>query len=103
MFNLARIWHLFKFENPAEGIKAFKEQKRERYLSPEELQKVNAALLEEPDWRSRTYFPLALCSAPVRGTARNAGAISTSPRERGGYPKPKPAILICCLCRVLQS
>jgi integrase len=60
MFNLARTWQLFKDDNPAQGIKQFKEQKRERYLSPEELQKVNVALLEEPDWRWRTYFPLAL-------------------------------------------
>jgi integrase len=60
MFNLARTWELFKGDNPVQGIKQFKEQRRERYLSPEELQKVNAALLEEPDWRWRTYFPLAL-------------------------------------------
>jgi integrase len=70
MFNLARNeWRLFgrhdavgwhPGENPAEGAKPFKEYKRERFLSPEELQRVNAALLEEPDWRWRTYFPLAL-------------------------------------------
>jgi integrase len=60
IFNLARAWELLKGDNPAQGIKQFKEQKRERYLSPDELQKVNAALLEEPDWRWRTYFPLAL-------------------------------------------
>jgi len=67
MFNLARTWELFKADNPAQGIKQFKEQKRERYLSPEELQKVNAALLEEPDWRWRAYFPLAL----MLGTRRS--------------------------------
>lgn len=67
MFNLARSWELFKGDNPAQGIKQFKEQKRERYLSPEELQRVNAALLEEPDWRWRAYFPLAL----MLGTRRS--------------------------------
>jgi integrase len=41
-------------------IKLFREQRRERYLSPEELARVNQALLEEPDWRWRAYFPLAL-------------------------------------------
>lgn len=60
MFNLASVWQLTGSENPARGIKPFKEQKRERYLSPDELQRVNAAPLEEPDWRWRNYFPLAL-------------------------------------------
>jgi len=60
MFNLAPTWHLFKGDNPAQGVKSFTERERERYLSPQELQRVNAALLEEPDWRWRAYFPLAL-------------------------------------------
>jgi integrase len=60
MFNLARVWELFRGGNPALGIKQFREQKRERYLSPEELVAVNRALVEEPDWRWRAYFPLAL-------------------------------------------
>ena len=59
MFNLARTWGFFKGENPAHDIKPFKEYKRERFLTPEELEKVNVALLDEPDWRWRTYFPLA--------------------------------------------
>jgi integrase len=58
--------------NPVGGespvpVKTFKEQRRKRYLSPEELQKVNIALLEEPDWRWRAYFPLAL----MPGTRRS--------------------------------
>jgi integrase len=60
MFNLARVWELFKSENPAQGIKQFREQRRERYLSPDELAAVNRALLEDSDWRWRAYFPLAL-------------------------------------------
>jgi integrase len=60
MFNLARDWGMLKGENPAVRIKLFKEQRRERFLTPEELAKVNTALLEEPDWRWRAYFPLAL-------------------------------------------
>ena len=59
MFNLARHWKLFKGDNPAVGIKQFPERKRERYLTIEELERLNAALLEEPDWRWRAYFPLA--------------------------------------------
>ena len=60
MFNLARVWELFKGENPAQASSCFAKQKRERYLNPEELAAVNRALLEEPDWRWRAYFPLAL-------------------------------------------
>jgi integrase len=60
MFNLAKTWELLKGDNPAYGIKPFREEKRQRFMTPEELQKVNAALLEEPDWRWRAYFPLAL-------------------------------------------
>jgi integrase len=67
MFNLARTWELFKNDNPAQGIKPFKEHKRERYLSPEELQRVNTALLDEPDWRWRALFPLLAMLGTRRG------------------------------------
>jgi integrase len=67
MFNLARTWQLIKTDNPVQGIKPFKEHKRQRYLSPEELQRVNAALLDEPDWRWRAWFPLAVMLGTRRG------------------------------------
>ncbi|MGO9266211.1 MAG: tyrosine-type recombinase/integrase [Candidatus Binataceae bacterium] len=60
MLNLARDWKLLKGDNPAARIKLFKEERRERYLSPDELERVNEALAQEPDWRWRAYFPLAL-------------------------------------------
>ena len=60
MFKLAGDWGILKGENPAARIKLFKEQRRERFLTPEELLKVNAALMGEPDWRWQAYFPLAL-------------------------------------------
>jgi integrase len=58
MWNCAIDWKLFAGENPAARIKLFKESKRERFLSPDELQRVNAALLQEPDPYWRAYFPL---------------------------------------------
>jgi integrase len=58
MFNAAIDWKLFTGDNPAARIKMFKEQKRERFLSPDELQRVNEALLQEPDPYWRAYFPL---------------------------------------------
>jgi integrase len=67
MFNLGRTWELFSGDNPAQGIKPFKEHKRQRYLTPEELHRVNTALLDEPDWRWRAWFPLAV----MLGTRRS--------------------------------
>src|SRR5262249_38596417 len=54
-------WQLIRTtDNPATKIEMFPEEKRERSLSPEELQRVNAALLAEKDWRWRAFFPLSL-------------------------------------------
>jgi len=60
MFNLGHHWRLFNAPNPTEGIKMFREDKRERFLSPEELRRVNEALTEEPNVFWRAYFPLSL-------------------------------------------
>jgi integrase len=60
LFNWAIDHEMLRTGNPAQRLKLFKENKRERYLSPAELSRVNEALLEEPDWRWQTYFPLAL-------------------------------------------
>ena len=67
MFNLAREWKMLSGENPSARIRLFKEERRERFLSPEELQRVNQALLDEPDWRWRAFFPVAL----MLGTRRS--------------------------------
>ena len=65
MFNAALDWKLFHDANPAAKVKQFKEHKRERFLSPEELIRVNEALLAEPEpWRS--YFPLVLLTGTRR-------------------------------------
>lgn len=60
MFNKASTWGYWADDNPATQIQVFHEQSRERYLSDDELRRVNNALLEEPDWRARAYFPLLL-------------------------------------------
>ena len=54
-------------ENPSARIRLFKEERRERFLSPEELRRVNQALLDEPDWRWRAFFRVAL----MLGTRRS--------------------------------
>jgi integrase len=60
MFNIARDMKLFAGDNPAARIKLFHEDKRERFLSPGELRRVNEALAGEPNEYWRAYFPLAL-------------------------------------------
>ncbi len=51
---------ILKSDNPAKGIQTFAEQHRERYLTAEEMGRVNAALIRETEgnWKFRAYFPL---------------------------------------------
>jgi integrase len=62
MFALAEYWGWRELgTNPARGIKAYREQARERYLTPEELQRLWDALSEVE--RASTHhwrFPMAL-------------------------------------------
>jgi integrase len=60
MLNIARDLKLYTGENAAARIKLFREEKRERFLSPEELHRVNDALAQEPNEYWRAYFPLSL-------------------------------------------
>jgi len=106
MFNAAIDWKLFTGENPAARIKMFKEDKRERFLSPEELQRVNESLLQEPDAAWRAYFPLILLLGPRKTellTAKWADVDLTAktwlkPETKSGrshlLPLPAPAVAI---------
>jgi integrase len=60
MLNLGRDWGYLRADNPATRIKLFKEEKRERYLSADELRRVNEALTNEPNEYWQAYFPLSL-------------------------------------------
>ena len=64
MFNLARTWGLCSGDNPATGIRAFHE--RSDRLNPDELSRALVAIDQEPDWRWRAYFRLALLLGPRR-------------------------------------
>jgi integrase len=68
MFNLARNdWGYLIEENPAARVKQFDEEKRDRFLSPEELRRVSTALADEPNEYWRAYFALSL----LLGTRRS--------------------------------
>jgi integrase len=67
MFNSAIDWKLIIGENPAARVKFFKKTKREQFLAPDELRRVNAALMKEPNEYWRAYFPLVRMLGPRRG------------------------------------
>ena len=51
MFNLAESWSLRpQFTNPCRGVKKYKEKKRERFLSREELRRLGEALRIEEEF-----------------------------------------------------
>ena len=57
-FNKAKKWGEVE-QNPALGFERFEETRRDRFLSDDELRRLNTALMKEPEpWRS--YFPLLL-------------------------------------------
>ena len=106
MFNLARDWGMISADNPATRIKLFPERKRDRFLSPDELARVNQALAQEPNESWRAYFALSL----MLGT-RKSELLATRwtdlefkqrtlriPRTKAGRPHllplPTPAISI---------
>ena len=64
MFNLARVWGLYSGDKPATGIRTFREERRDRFLGPDELSRALVARDHEPDWRWRAYFRLALLLGP---------------------------------------
>ncbi len=66
MFNLARTWGLYSGDNPTTGIRPFREDRRDRFLNPDELSRALVAIDQEPDWRWRAYFRLALLLGPRR-------------------------------------
>lgn len=85
----------------------FREEKRDRFLSPAEVQRLSAALQEEPNVYWRAYFPLSL----LLGTRRNellsarwehfdfdesSGAVLVIPTTKAGRPHrlPLPAAAV---------
>jgi integrase len=66
IFNKAIDWNTFTGSNPVR-VEFFTEKARRRFLKPEELQRVNQALVDEPNQYWRAYFPLAM----LLGTRKN--------------------------------
>lgn len=104
MWEKARSWSLVKGENPCAGIKRIHEVQRQRYLEPDELQRINVALLAERDWRWREFFPLSvmlglrrgeLLSLPWNKVNLGSGTLTLDNTKNGRehvLPLPKPVI-----------
>ncbi len=74
MFNLAVEWK-WRSDNPAKGIERYEEQKRERWLSDEELRRLCAALDEHSNMRAANAVRLQLL------TGARLGEVLTSRKE----------------------
>lgn len=60
MMNLAEVWGMRdKRTNPCDDVKGFPERKRERFLSPEEIERLGAALQEAERSGAESRFAVA--------------------------------------------
>ncbi len=59
LFNKAADWG-WKGDNPAHGVKKFKEQSRDRFLEADELPRFFESLAQEPNQTARDYFLVSL-------------------------------------------
>ena len=69
MFNRARDWG-WEGENPAEKIKAFREQKRERFMDGEELRAFFESLKQELNATIRDYLLVSLLTGARRSNVQ---------------------------------
>jgi integrase len=71
MFNLAILWKL-REDNPAVGIERNHEENRERYLEPDELKRLMAAIAVHKNRQSANIIALAMMTGARRGELLNA-------------------------------
>lgn len=72
MFNLAvKTWHM-RSDNPAEGFNRRDETERERFLSPDEIQRLAGALGASDDQRGASIIRLLLLTGARLGEVRMA-------------------------------
>ena len=71
LFNLAMRWK-WRADNPAVGVRRNAEDKRHRYLSPEEIARLIAALDNHPEWVSAKALTFLLLTGARRGEVLGA-------------------------------
>jgi integrase len=75
IFNKAIEWG-WQGQNPAVGVKKFKEHSRDRFLQPDELPRFFAALANEPNDAARDFFMISLLTG-----ARKSNTLAMSWRD----------------------
>jgi len=106
MFNLAKRWGTLVADNPVAGVRMFREEKRDRFLNPDELKRALAAIDQEADWRWKAYFKFSLLLGPRRSELLSARWVDIDlqtctwrlPTTKAGrshlLPLPTPAVAI---------
>jgi len=64
--SVARDWGYLAGENPAQGVKKFKEQARDRFIQPDELPRFWQSLLDEPNQDLADFFMVTLLTGARR-------------------------------------
>ena len=71
MFNLAIKWDM-RADNPAKGIERYPEEKRERFLSTDEIQRLSAALADQSNQTAANAVRLLMLTGSRRGEVLSA-------------------------------
>lgn len=71
VFNTAANDFGYEGVNPCRGVKKFREEKRDRFLLPDEMKRFFAALSDEPDDTLRDFFWIALLTGARRGNVQS--------------------------------
>ena len=96
MFNLAELWRS-DGSNPCLHVKRYKEDKRERFLIPEEFNRLGRVLDEisvdgsEIPSAVAALRLLMLTRSGCRRSGSYAGSMSISTPASYGFPTPRPA------------
>ena len=86
MFNLAVEWG-WRADNPVRGIKRFQEEKRDRWLSDQELERLWSVLDSHPNRRAAHAIQLQLLTGARLGEVLNARSEAFN-LDRGVWTKP---------------
>lgn len=86
MFSLAVSWE-WRADNPVHGIERFQEEKRDRWLNDEELQRIFAVLDQYPTHLTAYVFKFLLLTGARKGEALNA-TWDQFDLEKGIWTKP---------------
>ena len=86
MFSLSMRWG-WRSDNPCKGVERFPEHRRERFLSPTEIQRLAAALNDHPSEQVANVVRLLILTGARRGEVLG-GTWDQFELERGVWTKP---------------